>query len=68
MNKYGLKIIDMTNVHTVEDHLKAAREANLIEIVGLKALCERCGGKLKRERFGYCGRSGNWEFQAVRMS
>ena len=67
MNVYGLKIIDMTNVTNVDEHLEAARNTNLIEVVGLKALFERCGGKLKRERCGYSGRSGNWEYQAVKM-
>ena len=67
MNRYGLKIIDLTDVHTVDEHLEACRNSKLIYCNGLQELFDKCGMKLKRERNGYCVMRGNIEYQAVRV-
>ena len=65
--QYMVKKVDMRNVKSVDDYLKASDNATIKYCNGLKEVIEYCGGKLHRERNGYAGFIGDIEYFAVKV-
>lgn len=67
---YAFKQIYMGDVHNVDDHLKACREASLNYAENYHDLMKMCGGSFHRHPNGngYYRRAGNWEYQAVKTT
>ena len=65
--KYEVKRIDWKKIITLEDYEKALRDGESTICYGLKEVFAYCGGKLKRERFGYNGMINTIEYIATRV-
>lgn len=66
MNKYELKIIKYT-LRSADELNKAIDDAEPIICYGLKDVWNKCGGKLPRQRHGYAGTDGFYEFFARKI-
>ena len=67
MKTYKVKRIDLTGIKTPEEYWQRVENAGITYCVGIKALREYCGGRLRRERFGYAGINGNIEYVAEKL-
>lgn len=64
---YCVKKIDLSRIETIDEYWRAVNKATPHYVEGLKGLDDFCGGRLVRQRCGYSGKIGNFEFVAVRM-
>ena len=66
-SKYEVKRVDTRNVNTLDEYKKSIHSATTVFCDSLTDVWEFCGGKLHRERCGYSGVKGNFEYIAVRI-
>ena len=67
MNTYQLKIIKCKSWENVDEYNKAWEDAKPIICHGLQQVWQECGGKLPKQRIGWGGTDGTYEFWAVRV-
>lgn len=69
-SKYIVTRVDMrtiNNAKNITEYQKAVFSATKVYCDSLTDVWEFCGGKLHRERCGYAGINGNFEFLATRI-
>ena len=67
MTEYKVKKINLKNCYDMDEYQKRAQNASVHFCKGQKELIEYCGGKLKKERCGYCGIIGDIEYIAEKV-
>lgn len=65
--KYSVKKIDTRNINTPEEYWNAQRNAVEKHFDTMTEVRKYCGGKLHKERNGWCGFDGTYDYICTRI-